>query len=72
MVVGQNIRRLRLRRGLTQVELAKLIGTEQTVISSYEVGRVTVTLPRLQAIAEALQAEPGEFFKESEAPPEAE
>lgn len=36
--VAARIKTLRLQQGLTQVELAKAIGTQQNIISRYEVG----------------------------------
>ncbi len=44
----------RLRRGLTQTELAKKIGTRQPVISRLERGEGNPSLDTLQRIAQAL------------------
>lgn len=48
------IRTHRVRKGLTQAELAKLIGCDQATISDYEVGKSVPLGPRLQEIARAL------------------
>ncbi|WP_298625464.1 helix-turn-helix transcriptional regulator [uncultured Senegalimassilia sp.] len=42
---GARVRSLRKRRGLTQAELGKLVGSSQRVISSWETGETTLSLP---------------------------
>jgi transcriptional regulator with XRE-family HTH domain len=44
----------RVRAGLTQVELAAIVGGDQAAISEYETGRSIPSGPRLQALAKAL------------------
>lgn len=46
--------RLRILRGLTQEELAALVGTRQPNIARLESGKTSPTLPFLQRVAEAL------------------
>ncbi len=46
--------RLRILRGLTQEELAALVGTRQPNIARLESGKTTPTLPFLQRVTEAL------------------
>jgi transcriptional regulator with XRE-family HTH domain len=50
------IARLRIMRGLTQEQLAKLVGTQQPSIARLESGRTTPDLPFLRRIADALNA----------------
>lgn len=59
------IRTVRARRGLTQRELAKLIGTSQPNISAYEHGRRAPSLETLQRIVEGA----GERLRLTLAPP---
>ena len=46
--------RLRIIRGLTQQELAELVGTKQPSIARLESGKCSPSLPFLQRVAEAL------------------
>ena len=46
--------RLRIMRGLTQQELAELVGTKQPSIARLESGKRSPSLPFLQRVAEAL------------------
>lgn len=57
-----NIKTLRQQRGLTQQQLADLLGLDQARISAYEVGRKTPPTQRLPLIARALGVEVGELF----------
>jgi ribosome-binding protein aMBF1 (putative translation factor) len=47
-------RSLRLRRGLSQADLAKRIGTQQSNIARIEAGREDPTMARARKIADAL------------------
>lgn len=60
--VGQRLRVLRRERGVSQVELARRLGTYQTVISAVERGARGLTLQQLLRLAAALDAPPGEFL----------
>ena len=55
--IGQQIKRLRKRIGMTQAELAKQIGTSKSDISDIERGQKTISIQRLEAIAEKLNAD---------------
>ena len=48
------VARLRLAKGLTQAELARLADTKQSSIARLESGKVQPTLPLLRKIAKAL------------------
>lgn len=50
-----NLKQLRVRAGLTQIQLAELISCDQSVVSRIESGQRAVTLDRLKSIAQALQ-----------------
>jgi DNA-binding XRE family transcriptional regulator len=53
---GYQIARLRMLRGLTQVELALMVGTQQPSIARLENGTSLPSLSFLQKVAAALQA----------------
>jgi DNA-binding XRE family transcriptional regulator len=53
--LASNVRAMRERLELTQVELARAVGTDQAAISLIETARSNPTLQMIEAIAEALQ-----------------
>lgn len=53
---GYQVARLRMLRGLTQAQLAEMIGTRQPSIARLENGSSTPSLSFLSKIAEALNA----------------
>lgn len=59
--IGNAIRSLRLKRGLTQLELAKAIKRTQSAVASYESGRICPSLMSAKRIASALNV-PVEFL----------
>ena len=52
--MGYIIKQLRIRKGISQKELAKLLDIDQTSISKYEKGQRNPTPERAKKIAEAL------------------
>lgn len=48
--------RTRIKKGLTQVELAKKVGTKQSVISRLESGRANPSVAFLKKLAQALNS----------------
>lgn len=49
-----HIRELRIKRGLTQSELAKTVGVTQTAVSQWEIGLVLPSLETLMRLTKAL------------------
>lgn len=60
--VGEQIRRIRKLRGLTQESLAEKTGLQNTYISDVERGDRNTSLETLEKIIEALEVEPVEIF----------
>jgi transcriptional regulator with XRE-family HTH domain len=60
--VGQRIRQHRLERSLTQTELARQIGIQQSDLSRMEKGEYRVSLDVLFRILQTLEMSLGEFF----------
>lgn len=60
------IRRLREARGLSQRELAELVGTTQSAMARLEGGKISPSLPTLDRIAAALGAELTVTFTDTE------
>src|SRR3972149_3018514 len=63
-IVGQNIRQIRQKLGLTQEELANMSGLSQGYVNKLESGKRKFTQKTLCAIAEALDLPLYSFFKE--------
>lgn len=54
--MANNIKQLRLRRGITQIELAKLCNISQSALSGYETGRYEPDIDTLVRIAKIFNA----------------
>jgi transcriptional regulator with XRE-family HTH domain len=63
VTLGKRIAALRKERGFTQVEIAKLLGISQAVVSNYEIGRVRPHPDVLIKLAELLQVSTDEIFR---------
>ena len=53
--IGQRLRALRQARDMTQVQLAAILGTQQTAISQVELGHRGLTVQQVVKLAHALQ-----------------
>lgn len=60
--LGENIRKLRLEKKMSQVQLACRIGKANTFLNDIEHGRSTPSLKTLQAIAEVLEVKVGDLL----------
>lgn len=63
--IGQKIKTLRTNVGLTQKDLAKLLGCTDIMISRYELGVSQISIPQLQKIAKLLNTPISSFFDEN-------
>ncbi|MFA7262539.1 MAG: helix-turn-helix transcriptional regulator [Caulobacter sp.] len=61
-LVGENVKRLRLARGLTQEQFAERSGFSQQYISDLERGRRNPTVVSLFELAQALGAAPQDLI----------
>ena len=61
-IVAQNLRRLRLDRGLTQEELAGQAGLNRNYVGMVERAENSPTVDTLEALAKALKTEPEQFL----------
>ncbi len=55
---------IRKAKGLTQAELAEMVGTEQPTISRFEKGSDAVTLRLIRQVADALDVTVADLFNE--------
>lgn len=58
MTVGENIRRIRQERNLTQKQLGEMVGASESYIRAYESGRRNPKPSSLEKIADALSVNP--------------
>lgn len=61
-VIGTRIRALRLRRGLSQVSLAKSLGMDQSLLSRYERGELRVHGSLLASLAKQFRTSSDEVL----------
>lgn len=67
MKVGENIRRIRLEKGLTQKQVAQACGTADAYIRAYELGKYNPKPATVAKIAKALGVTPAELYGRDEA-----
>lgn len=60
--VGQNIRRIRAAGGLSQEDLAELLGHHRTYVGGVERGERNLSLRALERLAGSLGVDPGELL----------
>ena len=66
MGVSANIRQLRKKAGLTQIELADKVGVSIATLRRWEAGETSPTGTRIIELANILNASPDELVKEGE------
>lgn len=64
--IGNNLKKIRLKKGLKQSELAELVGVEDKTISRIEVGGNYPSMDLLVRLAEALNCELVDFVNFSD------
>nr|WP_129581063.1 helix-turn-helix transcriptional regulator [Sorangium cellulosum] len=66
--VGANVRRLRMKRGMTQEGLAEAVDLHLTFIQRIEAGRANLTLTTVVALASALEVAPARLLRPAKLP----
>jgi transcriptional regulator with XRE-family HTH domain len=61
--LGENLRKLRLKKDMSQVDLANALSVDRAYISNIENGRMNPTLSTLEKIAGALEIPMSELVK---------
>jgi len=64
--VGRNVKNVRIDRGVSQTELAHLIGFNRSSVANLEAGRQRIALHLFLLIAEALDARPEEILPDTQ------
>lgn len=62
-LIGNNIKRLRKEKGISQAELGRLCFKDKQAIEKIENGKVNATAHTLYQISEALSVEPLELWR---------
>lgn len=62
--IGNRIRELRSRTGLSQEKFAQKIGMDRTYFASVELGKRNVSIVNIEKIANGLDVTLSEFFKD--------
>ena len=65
-----NVRRLRLRRQMTQAQLAERIGVQLRYMQALEAGRGNPPLPRVLLLADTLAVPVGALFRPAQLEPQ--
>jgi transcriptional regulator with XRE-family HTH domain len=63
--LGRRITSLRKERGITQVQMAKILGVSQQTVQAYEVGRRRIQVSALPVVAQTLTVPLEELFGET-------
>jgi transcriptional regulator with XRE-family HTH domain len=66
VTIGDNIRKYRKMKNLTQKELGELVGISNTYLSDMEIGRTNPSIKTLKRIAKGLEISFVELLKDTE------
>ena len=62
VLVGKRVKELRNRLGISQEELADMVGLDRTYITSVECGKRNISIVNIEKLANALQVSLKDFF----------
>lgn len=62
MEIGENIRTIRLQKGMTQKQVADICGMADSAIRKYESGQIVPKISTIQRIASALGVDPYSLY----------
>lgn len=62
-ILGQNIKRIRLRRKMSQGDICRAIGMDRSYMSAIEGGKVNATIAIVEKLARALDVSVDELLK---------
>jgi transcriptional regulator with XRE-family HTH domain len=63
LTIAHAVRTIRERLGWSQRKLGAAIGVTRETVSRYEAAKIGLSADRVQAIAQALDVEPGVFYR---------
>lgn len=66
VTIGENIKRVRKEKRMTQKDLGEIIGISNTYLSDIEIGRTNPSIKTLKRIAKGLEVSYVELLKDTE------
>ncbi|HSP47758.1 MAG TPA: helix-turn-helix transcriptional regulator [Clostridiaceae bacterium] len=66
VTIGENIKRVRKEKKLTQKDLGEIVGISNTYLSDIEIGRTNPSIKTLKRIAKGLDVSYVELLKDTE------
>ena len=61
--LGENLKKIRINKNITQTELAEKLGVDKSFVSNLENGKTNPTLSTITNIAQALEVSANELLK---------
>jgi len=61
--LGENLKRIRIKKNITQVEIAKTLGVDRSFVSNLENAKTNPTLATITSLAKALGVSTNELLK---------
>lgn len=61
--LGENLKKIRVKKDITQTELAKILGVDKSFISNIENGKTNPTLSTITSLAKALSVSVNDLLK---------
>lgn len=61
--LGANLKKIRLSKGIKQVEIARTLGVDRSFVSNLENGKTNPTLSTIASLAKALGVSTNELLK---------
>jgi transcriptional regulator with XRE-family HTH domain len=61
--LGENLKKLRIKKDISQIELARMLGVDRSFVSNIENGKNNPTLSTITSLAKALGVSTNELLK---------
>ncbi|MDD4157162.1 MAG: helix-turn-helix transcriptional regulator [Candidatus Cloacimonetes bacterium] len=61
--LGENLKKLRIKKDISQIELARILGVDRSFVSNIENGKNNPTLSTITSLAKALGVSANELLK---------
>ncbi len=61
--LGENLKKIRTKKNITQIEIAKTLGVDRSFVSNIENGKNNPTLSTITSLAKALGVSTNELLK---------
>ena len=61
--LGENLKKLRIKKDISQIELARMLSVDRSFVSNIENGKNNPTLSTITSLAKALGVSSGELLK---------